>query len=115
MASRTAVVRTHHNLAEVAGRYKARDVILLARALTAYIDVSINGGAAQVVEDVYRTAHYDPIILGFILGRSWPDCQEEALAAIAADLEYDKMIVRVSPKAERVVKGVDVSKLEFKL
>lgn len=108
MASRTAVVRTHHNLAEVAGRYKAQDVMPLARALSSYLESPSN-------DSIYRTAHYDPIILGFILGRSWPECQEDALAAIAADLEYDKMIVRVSPKAERVVKGIDVSKLEFKL
>lgn len=112
-------MRTHHNLAEVAGRHKDKSVMPLARALTSYIDVSLNGGEEQVSKSVYKTVHYDPIILGFILGRSWPACQEEALAAIAADLEYDRMLVRVSPKAptgpSKNLRGIDVSKLEFNL
>lgn len=110
------IMRTHHNLAEVAGRYKDASLLLLARALTSYIDVSLNGGEEQVNENMYKTAHYDPIVLGFILGRTWPVCQEEVLAAIAADLDYDRMLVQVSPRAEaKVVKGIDVSKLEFRL
>lgn len=97
-------MRTHHNLAEVAGRYKDTDLMPIARVLCPGI----------TDEDTYRTAHYDPIILGFILGRTWPDCQDEVLAAIAADLDYDKMIARVT-KAPVKVKGIDLGKLEFKL
>jgi hypothetical protein len=86
----------------------------LARALTSYIDVALNGGEEAVNERVYQTAHYDPLVLGFILGRNWPTCESEVIAAIAKDLEYDKHVVQVSPPT-RVVKGLDVSKLEFKL
>lgn len=100
-------MRTHHNLAEVAGRYKDQTLIPIARAFTSYTN--------QPDEVLYVTAHYDPIILGFVLGRTWPACQNEVLAAIAADLEYDKMLVQVSPRATSKVKGIDVSKLEFKL
>lgn len=87
----------------------------IARALTSYINVSANGGDEKVDNNVYQNAHYDPIVLGFILGLNWPECKEEVLAAIAADLEYDHHVVRVAPKAEIKVKGIDVSKLEFKL
>ena len=112
-------MRTHHNLAEVAGLYKDVDVLPLARALTSYINVELNGGTEKVEANVYKTAHYDPIILGFILGRAWPTCQDEALAAIAKDFEYDRHIVMISPRAETAVaakvRGLDVSKLEFRL
>lgn len=94
----------------------------LARALTSYIDPDINGGEARINENVYKTAHYDPIILGFILGRSWPAAQEAALAAIERDLEHDQMMARVSPKASsrvaesaKKLKGIDLGKLEFNL
>lgn len=111
-------MRTHHNLAEVAGLYKDVDVLLLARALTSYIDPILNGGEAAVAESVYKTAHYDPIILGFILGRSWPACQDEVLAAIAKDYEYDRHLSAAklaNGPVGKVVKGLDVSKLEFRL
>lgn len=115
-------MRTHHNLAEVAGRYKDESLMVIASALSSYIDVSLNGGAEQVNKRLYKTAHYDPIILGFILGRVWPAPQEEVLAAIAKDFEYDRMLVHVSPKAgtsitagTKKIKGIDLGKLEFNL
>lgn len=114
-------MRTHHNLAEVANRYKDTSLMPIAKALGSYIDASLNGGTEQVEERLYRTAHYDPIILGFILGRTWPVCEEEVITAIMTDLAYDRMLISVSSRAETkeraatVVRGLDVSKLEFKL
>lgn len=107
-------MRTHHNLAEVAGRYKDEAVWPLVRAFTC--------GEPLSQDSLFRGAEYDPIILGFILGRSWPAAQEEALAAIERDLEYDRMLLRVSPKASsrvaesaKKIKGIDLGKLEFNL
>lgn len=110
-------MRTHHNLAEIAGRYKDESVMPLAKAFD-------SGGEKLFPDNLYKEAHFDPIILGFILGRNWPEVQQEVLAAIELDLEYDRMLVRVSPKAtSRVtetvaakhVKGIELDKLEFKL
>lgn len=105
-------MRTHHNLAEVAGLFKDEAVWPLVKALCMV-------GEPLFPDAPYQTAHYDPIILGFILGRNWEQAEEPALAAIERDLDYDRHLTRVSPKARhepaRTVKGLDVSKLEFKL
>lgn len=109
-------MRTHHNLAAVAGLFKDATVWSLVRAL--------DGVGEPLYPDApYDGAHYDPIILGFILGRNWEQAEDEALSAIARDLDYDRMITSVSPRAEtyperraiKVVKGLDVSKLDFNL
>lgn len=103
-------MRTHHNLAEVAGSFKDEQVWPLVMALDA-------GGEPISSDAPYKSAHYDPIILGFILGRNWEQAREQALSAIERDKEYDRHLIKVSPKAGsvQVVKGLDVSKLEFKL
>lgn len=104
-------MRTHHNLAEVASLFKDEAVWPLVRALDC-------GGEPLFPDAPYKEAHYDPIILGFILGRNWERAREQALAAIERDLEYDKHLIKVSPKAgseTKLVKGLDIGKLEFKL